>query len=97
MKKLITILLILIPIICFAQGEQWLWLDTTNGQNILRKVGSEYPLPIQILIIDKDTSKVPFFFNPDKIERSIPIQIINENIIDEQKYIRREQYENEKV
>lgn len=96
MKKILIILFILIPIFCFAQ-EQWMWLDTTDGQNILRKVGSEYPLPIQILIIDKDTSTTPFLFNPDKIERSIPIQIINENIIDEQKYIRREQYENEKV
>ena len=94
MKKLLILLFILIPLISFAQ--QWMWLDTTGGQNVLRYVGSEYPLPIQILIIDKDTSSTPFFFNPDKIERSIPIQIINENI-EEQNYIRREQYENEKV
>ena len=95
MKKLLILLFILIPLLSFAQ-EKWMWLDTTNGQNILREVGSEYPLPVQILIIDKDTSITPFFFNPDKIERSIPIQIM-ENIIDEQKYIRREQYENAKV
>jgi hypothetical protein len=74
MKKLLIIILLFISY-QIVTAQKLYWIDTSGGKQLLREVGNKYPLPIQIRIIDKDTSKQ--FQYQEHLNQSIPVKIYN--------------------